>query len=65
MPFKSHASRYQKIPKALCAAKDWPTFDATLRLRGGVRIWLDDIIEVYWTVPVRQTSKGGVFQGSP
>ena len=58
MPFKFHASRRHKIPKARYAVKNWPTYEAALRQRGDLRIWIGDDVETHWTVPGKRTPKG-------
>ena len=42
MPFKFHASRRHKIPKARYAVKNWPLYEAALRKRGDIRIGIGE-----------------------
>lgn len=58
MPFKFHASRRHKIPMARYAVKNWPVYEASLRQRGDLRIWIGDDVEAHWTVPGQRTPKG-------
>lgn len=58
MPFKLHASRRHKIPKARYVVRNWPTCEAALRQRGDIRIWIGDEVEARWTVPGKRTPKG-------
>lgn len=55
MPFKFHASRRHKIPKARYAVKNWPAYEAALRQRGDIWIWIGDDVEAHWTVPGKRT----------
>lgn len=38
--------------------KNWPTYEAALRQRGDIRIWIGDDLEAHWTVPGKRTPKG-------
>ena len=58
MPFKFHASRRHKIPKTRYAVKNWPAYEAALRQRGNIRIWIGGDVEAHWTVPSKRTAKG-------
>jgi len=58
IPFKFHASRRHKIPKARYAVKNCPAYEAALRQRGDIRIWIGDDVEAHWTVPGKRTPKG-------
>lgn len=58
MPHKFNASRRHKIPKARYAVKNWPEYEASLRQRGDLRIWIADDVAAHWTVPGKRTPKG-------
>ena len=58
MPHKFHAARRHKIPKARYAVKTWPEYEASLRQRGDLRIWIADDVADHWTVPNKRTPKG-------
>ena len=58
MPFKFHASRRHKTPKARDAVTNWPVYEAALRQRGDIRIWISDDAEAHWTVPGKRAPKG-------
>ena len=42
MPFKPHAARRHRIPKARYRVTNWPAYGAGLRRRGDLSFWLDD-----------------------
>ena len=58
MPFKFHASRRHKIPKARYAVKNWPLYEAALRKRGDIRIGIGEDVAAHRTVPGKRTPKG-------
>ena len=58
MPFKFHASRHRKIPKARYAVENWPAYESSLRQRGDLRIWVGEDVAAHWTVPGKRTPKG-------
>ena len=51
MPHKFNATRRHRIPKAKYAVKNWPEYEASLRQRGDLRIWIADDLADHWTVP--------------
>ena len=57
-PFKFHASRRHKIPKARCEVKNWPAYKAALRQRGDIRIWISGDLEAHWTAPGKRMPEG-------
>ncbi len=58
MPHKFNAARRHKIPKARYAVKNWPEYEASLRQRGDLRIWIADDVADHWTVSGKRTPKG-------
>ena len=58
MPHKFNAGRRHKIPKARYAVKNWPEYEASLRHRGDLRIWIADDVADHWTVAGKRTPKG-------
>ena len=59
MPHKFNAARCHKIPKARYAVKNWPEYEASLRQRGDLRIWIADDVADHWTVPGKRTPNEG------
>jgi len=58
MPHKFNAGRRHKIPKARYVVKNWPEYEASLRKRGGLRVWIADDVVDHWTVCSKRTPKG-------
>ena len=58
MPHKFNAARRHKFPKARYAVKNWPEYEASLRQRGDLRIWIAGDIADHWTVSGKRTPKG-------
>ena len=58
MPFKHHAARRHRIPRARYRVTNWPAYEAGLRRRGDVTFWLDAAAMAGWTAP-RRTTPGG------
>ena len=58
MPQKFNAARRHKIPKAKYAVKNWPEYEASLRKRGDLRVWIADDVADHWTVSSKRTPKG-------
>src|ERR671916_2120983 len=42
MPFKHNAARRHRIPKARYRVQNWPTYEAGLKRRGDLTLWLDE-----------------------
>jgi hypothetical protein len=38
--------------------KNWSVYEAALRRRGDIRIWIGGDVEAHWTVPGKRTPKG-------
>ncbi|MGI9449714.1 MAG: IS5 family transposase [Geminicoccaceae bacterium] len=58
MPHKFNAARRHKIPKARYGVKNWPEYEASLRRRGDLRIWIAGDVTDHWIVPGKCTPKG-------
>lgn len=58
MPFKHHAARRHRIPKARYRVRNWPAYKAGLRRRGDLTLWLDEAAIAGWQAP-RRTTPGG------
>jgi hypothetical protein len=66
MPFKHNAARRHRIPRARCRVtnslgallRSWPSYEAGLRRRGDVTLWLDEAALAGWAAPKR-SSPGG------
>jgi len=58
MPFKHNAARRHRIPRARYRVTNWPAYEAGLRRRGDLTLWLDEAALTGWTAPKR-SSPGG------
>jgi hypothetical protein len=58
MPFKHHAARRHRIPRARYRIRNWPTYEAGLQRRGDLTLWLDEAAMAGWRAP-RRTTPGG------
>ena len=60
MPFKHHAARRHRIPRARYRVTNWPAYEAGLRRRGDLTLWLDQaaLVLVGWAAPRRSTPGG-------
>ena len=58
MPFKHDAARRRHIPRARYRVTNWPVYEAGLRRRGDLTLWLDEATLTGWTAPKR-SSPGG------
>ena len=58
MPFKHHAARRHRIPKARYRVTNWPAYEAGLRRRGDFTFWLDEAALDGWAAPKRSTPGG-------
>src|SRR5258708_29643203 len=58
MPFKHNAASRQRIPRARYRVTNWPAYEAGLRRRGDLTLWLDEAALDSWAAP-RRTSPGG------
>jgi hypothetical protein len=58
MPFKHNAARRHRIPKARYWVRNWPAYEAGLKRRGDLTLWLDEAAVAGWQAP-RRTTPGG------
>jgi DDE family transposase len=58
MPFKHHAARRHRIPKARYRVQNWSAYEAGLKRRGDLTLWLDEAAIAGWQAP-RRTTPGG------
>ncbi len=58
MPFKHNAARRHRIPPARHRVTNWPAYEAGLRRRGDLTLWVDDAALVGWQAPRRSTPGG-------
>jgi hypothetical protein len=42
MPVKHNAARRHRIPKVRYRAQNWPAYEAGLKRRGDLTLWLDE-----------------------
>jgi hypothetical protein len=48
MPFKHNAARRHHIPKARYRVQNWPAYEAGLKRRGDLTLWLDEAAIAEW-----------------
>ena len=58
MPFKHNAARRHRIPRARYRVTNWPAYEAGLRRRGDLTLWLDQNALANWAAPKRSTPGG-------
>lgn len=58
MPSKHHAARRHRVPRTRYRITNWPAYEAGLRRRDDLTLWLDEAALESWTAP-RRTSPGG------
>ena len=58
MPFKRNAARRHRVPKARHRVRNWRQYEARLRRRGDLALWLDEAALAGWRAP-RRTTPGG------
>src|SRR3954452_19923777 len=58
MPFKHNAARRHRIPRARYLVTNWPAYEAGLRGRGDLTLWLDEAAVAGWAGPKRRTPGG-------
>jgi len=56
--FKHPAARRHRIPRARYRVRNWPAYDAGLRRRGDLTLWLDEIAIAGWQAAPRTTPGG-------
>jgi hypothetical protein len=63
MPNKHNASRRHHIPKMKFSVKNWAEYDAGLRRRGSLTLWVTAEVLNCWQAP-RRATRGGQFSYS-
>ena len=58
MPFKHHAARRHRLPRARYRVLNWPAYEAGLRRRGDLTLWLDQAALAGRSAPKRTTPGG-------
>ena len=58
MPFKFNAARRHRIPRARYRVRNWPDYEAGLRRRGDLTLWIDEAALDKWQAPRRNTPGG-------
>ncbi len=58
MPFKHNAVRRHRIAKARYRVQNWPAYEAGLKRRGDLTLWLDEDVLTGWQAPRRSTPGG-------
>src|SRR5215471_2998557 len=58
MPFKFNATRRHRIPRAHYRVRNWPAYEAGLRQRGDLTLWIDEVALDGWRAPRRNTPGG-------
>ncbi|MGY0781914.1 MULTISPECIES: IS5 family transposase [Azospirillum] len=58
MPQKANAARRHHIPRPKCRVTNWAEYDATLRQRGSLTVWVTDEAIASWKAAPR-TTRGG------
>ena len=58
MPFKHNAARRHRIPTARYRVRNWREYEAGLKRRGDLTLWLDEAALAGWHAP-RRTTPGG------
>jgi Transposase DDE domain len=58
VPFKHHAEHRHHIPKPRYRVTNWPEYDAALRRRGSLTVWITDAAIAGWRADPR-TPPGG------
>jgi len=51
MPYKANEPRRHKIPKARYRVENWAAYDASLRRRGDLTLWVTPEAITAWTPP--------------
>src|SRR3954465_3165774 len=63
MPFKHNTARRHRIPKTRYRVRNWPAYEAGLKRRGDLTLWLDEAALSRWQAS-RRTTPGGQAQYS-
>lgn len=58
MPFKFNAARRHRIPRARYRVRNWQAYEAGLRRRGDLTLWIDEAALDRWQAPPQNTPGG-------
>jgi hypothetical protein len=58
MPFKFNATRRHRIPRARYRVRNWPAYEAGLKRRGDLTLWIEEAALGGWLAPRRNTPGG-------
>jgi Transposase DDE domain len=58
LPFKHNAARRHRIPRARYRVRNWRRYDAGLKRRGDLTLWVDEAALARWQAPRRATPGG-------
>src|SRR5260370_19140373 len=58
MPFKFNASRRHRMPRARYRVRHWQAYEAGLKRRGDVTLWIEEAALDGWQAPPRSTPGG-------
>jgi len=58
MPFKHNAACRHRIPQARYQVRNWRDYEAGLKRRGDLTLWLDEAVLAGWQAPPRTTPGG-------
>lgn len=58
MPFKHNAPRRHHIPRAVYRTRNWPAYEAGLKRRGDLTLWIEETALVGWRAEPRTTPGG-------
>jgi hypothetical protein len=58
MPFRHHAARRRRIPRARYRVRNWREYQAGLKRRGDLTLRLDEAAIAGWQAPRRGTPGG-------
>jgi hypothetical protein len=58
MPFKFNVARRHHIPRSRYRVRNWPAYEAGLKWRGELTLWIDEAALDGWQAP-RRTTPGG------
>ncbi len=64
LPFKLNQDRRHHIPRQKHKVTNWPAYDASLRQRGSLTVWVTDEAITAWAAEAR-TTRGGQSRYSP
>ena len=53
LPFKHNAARCHRIPRARYRVTNWAAYEAGLRRRGDITVWIDETVLAGWQAPRR------------